>query len=137
MRYPILCCCLVTLAFGAEAFAQLSDRPLVTRRRTEVRKTTYQSKTAAQRLIDQGHTGSPKIVWRMRTATGRLLHQMKVRPARMVGRHHVGLKLIRVSESSTWILVSRRTMAPKLIGERPVAVENLVAQFPTYTDFAL
>ena len=123
------------LAVAGAAAAQMSDRPIVTRFRTEAQRLVHQDRAGAARLMTQRQSGDADLVRRWRTATGQMAHQMKTAVIGLaLQRHTPEPSPVMSTEVSVVSDVSRRTRAEPLVYVSRVTANRIADQFPSFYD---
>ncbi|HRU06379.1 MAG TPA: hypothetical protein P5137_11465 [Candidatus Brocadiia bacterium] len=123
------------LAVAAGAAAQMSDRPIVTRFRTEAQRLVHQDRAGASRLMAQRQSGDADLVRRWRTATGQMAHQMKTAVLGLaLQRQTPEPSPVMSTEVSAVTQVTRRTRGEQLVYISRVAAQRIADQFPSFYD---
>jgi len=134
MRRAVLALAATLLAAGGAA-AQMSDRPIVSRFRTEAQVLVCQDRAGAARLLSQRQAGDVDLVRRWRTATGQMAHQMKTAVLGLALQRHTPEPVpVMTTDVATVTLVTRRRRGEQLVYISRVTAQRLGDQFPSFYD---
>lgn len=136
MRPKPLVLVLSLLAGAGCVWAQMADRPIVTRRRLAGDAVVSQARVNMTPLQSQSSVTLARLVSRMRISTTAIVHQSPVNPTVIVAQSDVNVaEIVSFSPWSDVTLVVRRHFDEPLVSMARVNVQVVADQFPTYDDY--
>lgn len=137
MRPKRLILALALAVAASSAWAQMADRPIVTRRRSFSGNIASQARLTVAPLQSRSPVTLQRLVSRMRISTSATVHQSPVLPVALYSQSEVNVvKLASFAPWSDITLVSRRHFDEPIVSYSQVNAQRIVDQFPAYDEVA-